>query len=184
MRSIETLHPVIKAKALALQKRAQERFGLRVIITECLRTDAEQVALYAQGRKSLDEINNLRKIAGWGPIGEAQAKQVVTKAPTATKSYHGYGLAFDIAITSPDGKHIEWSDKADWNQDGLNDWEQVGELAAACGLEWGGNWSSFPDIPHYQFTFGRTIASLIADKTVIAGNTIKIPYTDADLLVA
>ena len=183
MRSIETLHPVVKAKALALQKKAQEKLGLRVVITECLRTDAEQTALYAQGRQSISEVNNLRKIAGWGPITEAQNK-IVTKAPSAAKSYHGYGLAFDIAITSSDGKHIEWSDKSDWNQDGQNDWEQVGELAAECGLEWGGNWSSFPDIPHYQYTFGRTIASLVADKAVVAGVTIQLPYTDDQLQIA
>ena len=26
----------------------------------------------------------------------------------------------------------------------------LSQLAAACSLEWGGTWTDFPDIPHFQ----------------------------------
>lgn len=32
------------------------------------------------------------------------------------------------------------------------------EHAAACGLEWGGSWKSFKDLPHYEFSTGLTMA--------------------------
>jgi len=32
-------------------------------------------------------------------------------------------------------------------------------LARPLGLEWGGDWSSLPDVPHYQLPTGRTVAA-------------------------
>ena len=173
MRDINTLHPEVKAMALELKARAQTECRLRIVITECLRTAEEQTALYAQGRMALTEVNRLRKIAGMPPITELQNRRTVTKAKTVADSFHGYGLAFDIAVVSPDGKQIDWTDKSDWNEDGINDWLEVGRLATKMGIDWGGNWTSFPDTPHYQCTFGHTIAELKAMPGVIAGKTIK-----------
>jgi len=34
----------------------------------------------------------------------------------------------------------------------------------SCGLEWGGSFIHIPDYPHYQFTFGLSIADLKAGK--------------------
>lgn len=180
MRDINTLHPIVRQKALLLKDRAQSDLGLRIIITECLRTNDEQKALYAQGRLALDDINALRAIANMPMIGAAQAAKKVTKAKTAEDTWHGYGLAFDIAITDSTGRCIEWSDKSDWNGDNINDWLQVGQLAVDLGIEWGGNWTSFPDMPHYQITFGLTIAKVKAMPEVFAGQTINLP----ELMVA
>lgn len=30
-------------------------------------------------------------------------------------------------------------------------WEKLGKIGEACGLEWGGRWKSFPDRPHFQY---------------------------------
>jgi hypothetical protein len=34
------------------------------------------------------------------------------------------------------------------------------------GGEWGGRWASFPDAPHFQMTFGATIAQMQAGHTI------------------
>lgn len=141
--------------------------GIRIIFTQTLRTEDEQRAFYAQGRKPLPLVNSLRKTANLPPITERDNKKIITKARTVFNSFHGYGLAFDIAITDPSGKRINWDvERTDWNNDGASDWIQVGTLAGQIpGLEWGGNWSSMPDAPHFQMRFGLTIADLRAGKT-------------------
>lgn len=174
MRDINTLHPKLLAFAQDLKAKAFAELGLKIVITECLRTAEEQAALYAQGRMNLTQANILRAKAKMSALSAAQNKFTVTNASTIESSFHGYGLAFDIAVVDPTGRIIDWSSKSDWNHDNINDWEQVGALGIALGLEWGGNWSSRPDMPHYQYTFGRTIAKLKADTSVVAGQTIKI----------
>lgn len=164
-RSLDDLHPVVKEKALLLQKLAKETLGINIIFTQTLRTEAEQAALYAHGRRSLEKVNDLRRKANMPPI-TIKENTWRTNAKTIKNSYHGYGLAFDIAITSPNGKTINWDTKrTDWNSDGLSDWLQVGKLSKQIpGLEWGGTWSSSPDISHYQYTFGLTIKDLMDGK--------------------
>lgn len=159
-RSLELLHPAVKQAALKLKQLAKDHLGLQLIFTQTLRTAEEQVALYAQGRLSLEEVNQLRIDANMSPI-KASDNKIVTKAKTVTDSFHGYGLAFDIAITDLTGKKIKWDKTSDWNDDGVDDWSQVGRLTSQIdGLEWGGNWTSMPDAPHYQMRFGLTIADL------------------------
>lgn len=163
-RSLDLLHPAVKDAAIQLKKKAKEELGLYLIFTQTLRSEEEQVALYAQGRKTLDEVNLLRNEANLSPITKKDNK-IVTKAATSKDSFHGYGLAFDIAITDLSGKKIIWDSSSDWNADGIDDWEQVGNLAnSISGLEWGGNWTSMPDPPHYQMRFGLTIKDLKAGK--------------------
>lgn len=163
-RSLEDLHPTVKEKALELQKLAFDKLGIKIIFTQTLRTEEEQVALYAHGRKSLDKVNALRLKANMPAITAAE-NTWRTNAKSVKNSYHGYGLAFDIAIVGNDGKTIIWDvKKTDWNADGLSDWLQIGKLSKDIDLEWGGTWSSSPDIPHYQYTFGLTIKDLIDGK--------------------
>jgi peptidoglycan L-alanyl-D-glutamate endopeptidase CwlK len=33
------------------------------------------------------------------------------------------------------------------------------EHAKACGLEWGGSWSGFKDLPHYEVATGLSMAA-------------------------
>ncbi len=67
--------------------------------------------------------------------------------------------AFDVAIIDSAGK-VDWDDAADWNSDGVSDWIQLGKLGESIGLEWGGNFSSMPDFPHFQLREGHTISEL------------------------
>lgn len=155
-RSLDDLHPKLKEQFLQLQALAKTTFGLNIICTNTLRTAEEQAALYAQGRQLITIVNAMRGKAGLNPITEAENK-VVTNAPNNRKSWHGYGLAFDIAITDATGKKIDWTKNSDWNGDKIDDWVQVGTLAEKCGLEWGGNFTNMYDPPHYQNRMGMTI---------------------------
>lgn len=158
-RSLDDLHPTVKEQALELKKLALEKLGLNIIFTQTLRTEEEQIALYSQGRNNLTTTNQLRAKAGLSPIGEKENRQIVTKAQTVKSSMHFYGLAFDIAITDPSGKKIDW-DHSDWNRNNISDWDEVGKLGTSIGLEWGGNWSSMIDPPHFQNRLGHTLADL------------------------
>lgn len=104
--------------------------GIYIIITQGLRTIEEQNALYAQGRTKP------------GPK--------VTNAKGGT-SYHNFGLAFDFAI-------LEFSGAINWTVD--KRWKRVGVIGESLGLEWGGRWTSFVDIPHFQITYGLSTADL------------------------
>ena len=158
MRSRTKLHPEVRQKLEEFEIVAEAN-GLNFIVTQTLRTEDEQVAYYAQGRESLERVNELREIAGMGPISERENRNVVTRAKTVWDSYHAYGLAFDIAVLNSQGK-VDWGEDADWNNDNISDWEQLGAIGESIGLEWGGNFSSLRDMPHFQYRMGKTIAQL------------------------
>ena len=108
--------------------------GINVIITQGLRTIEEQNELYAQGR--------------------TKPGKIVTNAKGGY-SYHNFGLAFDFALLNPDGS-------VNWNVD--EKWKRVGAIGKSLGLEWGGDWKDFKDYPHFQMTFGLSLADLRAGK--------------------
>lgn len=163
MRDRNKLLPQVKAKLEELETLA-EQSGLHFIVTQTLRSEEEQIAYYAQGRESLETVNQVRAVAKLPPITEAENK-VVTKAKTVYDSWHAYGRAFDIAVVNKDGK-IDWGENVDWNSDGISDWDQLGKLGEYIGLEWGGNFSTLHDIPHYQYREGKTISQAKAEVNV------------------
>jgi peptidoglycan L-alanyl-D-glutamate endopeptidase CwlK len=118
---LKGLHPVVMAAATALIERCYAR-GVHIIITQGLRTIAEQDALYAQGRSKP------------GPI--------VTNA-RGGYSYHNYGLAVDFALMLPNGTSVSWDMKRDGNDNRTADWQEVIQEAKKLGFEWGGDWTSF-----------------------------------------
>jgi peptidoglycan L-alanyl-D-glutamate endopeptidase CwlK len=101
-----------------------------------LRTFEDQDELYAQGR--------------------TKPGRIVTNA-RGGDSWHNYGLAADWVLDGDTEKPgIQWS----WETRGLTgtQWHRMGELAESCGLEWGGRWKRFPDLPHVQNRFGLRLA--------------------------
>jgi peptidoglycan L-alanyl-D-glutamate endopeptidase CwlK len=112
-----------------------------------LRTFAEQDALYAQGRTKLFDSNGNK-------LG------VVTKAKGG-QSIHNYGLALDIVLIK-DNKTASWEETIDFDKDGKADWMEVVNILKSNGWEWGGDWKSFKDKPHFQKTFGYTWQQLLA----------------------
>lgn len=134
------LHPVVLAAANALIECCYT-CGVPVQITQGLRTIAEQDALYAQGRTKP------------GPV--------VTNA-RGGQSYHNYGLAIDFALLLPNGSSVSWDMARDGDNDQAADWLEVVQQAKRLGFEWGGDWTSLKDYPHFQMSFGLTLSKLRA----------------------
>jgi peptidoglycan L-alanyl-D-glutamate endopeptidase CwlK len=83
-RRIDTLHPIIRAKAKEFIIRAEKELGIKLRVTSALRTWEEQTRLYNKGR--------------------SDTGKKVTNAK-AGESYHNYGLAFDV-VEIKNGKAI------------------------------------------------------------------------------
>lgn len=120
MRDITLCHPRLQVLAAKLVEECNKQ-GLKIAIGETYRTVAEQDALYAQGR--------------------TKPGNKVTNAPGSTySSYHQWGTAFDIYRNDGQGAYNE----------ARNFFGRVGAIGVSIGLEWGGNWKSPVDKPHFQ----------------------------------
>lgn len=127
--AISELHPTIQDEATAMVLDLYNQ-GIVVRITEGHRSNAEQNALYAQGRTS--------------------GGNVVTNA-RGGQSYHNYGLAFDVVP-------VEVMHRTNWAP---NDpvWQRVEEAGKRYGFDWGGDFRSITDMPHFQVA-GTTTGEL------------------------
>lgn len=165
MASLEGLHPYVKAKAEELIANANKRLtgNYKIMITQGLRTKAAQNDLYAQGRTQA-QLNAVG-------LSNVKAKPSMDKVTNARGGFsmHNYGLAIDFALRSVDGKDVTWAMNKDFDGDGKADWMEVVEEAKKLGFEWGGDWKSFKDYPHFQMTAGLT------DKQVYSGLVPKFP---------
>ncbi len=129
-RDINDLHPHVAKLALEL-KAACALEGIEIIFTQTLRDSEYQDWLYAQGR--------------------TRAGKVVTNARGGS-SMHNFGLAFDV-VPLDDKRQAIWDDKSPL-------WARIGAIGKRLGLEWGGDWKSFKDLPHFQYTQGLTLSQL------------------------
>lgn len=112
-----------------------------------LRTDAQEAA-----RRSIKRLRDAgvdaRVISGTRSYAEQAAlfrqgrfgdkRPIVTKA-RAGQSWHNFGLAWDIGIFD-NGAYVTREQP----------YKAAGAHAKAPELEWGGDWKSFKDYPHYQ----------------------------------
>ena len=139
-RKIEDLHPLVQPKALLLIKKAKEDLGLGIVIYRTLATWEEQEAIYAQGRTK---------------------PGIVVSNARGGESFHNYGLAIDFGILKPGSKEIEWNTKADFDNDQIPDYQELGKLGEDIGFEWGARFTSMKgDLGHLQMSFGFTIKEL------------------------
>ncbi|AWG44188.1 hypothetical protein BEH_24305 [Priestia filamentosa] len=100
-----------------------------------------------QGLRTPDEQNALYA------QGRTKPGKIVTNAKGG-QSIHNYGLAFDFAVFDENQNPV-WTG---------NTYNKVGALGKQLGLEWGGDWKSFKDLPHFEYTFGLTLKQLQAGK--------------------
>jgi len=127
---IQKLHPsvrdevtnIIRECDLALIGRAKIR------ITQGLRSFKEQDELYA--------------------IGRTKSGKKVTNAKGG-QSIHNYGFAVDICLII-DGKTASWDTAKDWDNDKVADWYESVKIFAKYGWDWGGNWKTLKDLPHFE----------------------------------
>ncbi len=102
-------------------------------------------------------ISGLRTYAEQNALyeqGRSKPGRVVTNARGGF-SNHNFGIAFDIGIF--DGsRYIEESPR----------YKAVGALGVDLGLEWGGNWKTIKDEPHFQLRPGW--AAELTEKDMLA----------------
>lgn len=137
-RSISDLLPQVQPLANAFIEKCKA-VGIDVLITSTYRDKESQAALFAQGRTTPGKI--------------------VTNA-RAGQSFHNYRVAFDI-VPLVNGKPV-W----DTNNENAVLWKKCGAIGVECGLEWAGNWRTFKEFPHFQFTGGLTLADFQAGKVL------------------
>lgn len=153
-RDLNLLHPQLQDLVPVFIQKCKE-VGHEVIITCTARDFKEQVALYAQGRQPLNEVNRLRKIVGWVGLTDEQNKKRVTWTLASrhiinlddTNKQNDKATAFDFAIVKT-GKPI-WNVKADIDADGVADYLECAKVAQSLGLESGAFWKK-ADYPHVQ----------------------------------
>ena len=110
--------------------------GLDVLVTSTYRDFESQDALYAQGRTAPGNI--------------------VTNAKGG-ESFHNFRCALDI-VPIVNGK-------ADWT--GTDPvWQEVARLGKAAGLEWAGDWKTFREYAHFQYTGGLSLKDLREGKEI------------------
>lgn len=114
--------------------------NVEIRITSGYRSYAEQQELYNQGRTAKSK---------------AAGEKIVTNAKPGT-SYHNHSLAIDFVLVNSG-----YDMGADFDEDGISDWIEVVSVAKLLGFEWGGDWKSFKDYPHFQMTFGLSTAELM-----------------------
>lgn len=131
MRDIKMCHPELQEKAEQLISVCKKQ-GLIICISECYRTVAEQDALYAKGR--------------------TEPGNIVTNAKGSSySSHHQWGTAFDFYRNDGKGAYND--------SDGF--FSRVGNIGKRIGLEWGGDWKSPVDKPHFQLPYwGSTTTQL------------------------
>lgn len=139
---IATLHPSVREEVTLIINEINKNLTGRsqVRISQGLRTNAEQDALYKQRPK-------------------------VTNAKGG-QSIHNYGFAVDIVLII-DGKTASWDTHKDWDGDKIADWDECVKVFAKYGWNWGGNWTSFKDMPHFDkigYSNWRTLIDKPKDK--------------------
>ena len=122
---IAQLHPSVRNEVQKIINECDKALTGRakVRISQGLRTFAEQDALY----KKRPKVTNAK----------------------GGQSVHNYGFAVDIVMII-DGKVASWDTAKDWDNDKVADWYECVKIFAKYGWDWGGNWKSFKDLPHFD----------------------------------
>lgn len=132
LKRLEGVHP----KLVKLMEEAIKTSPHDFLISQGVRTDAEQYALYQQGRSKPGRI-----------VTHVDGRR---KRSAHQKKIDGYGYAIDFALVV-DGV-VDWVD--------IPKYKEIGEHIVALGRKrgipvvWGGNWSRFKDYPHIELVRG------------------------------
>ena len=123
------LHPTLREMVEELLEEATIQ-GLPFELFEGFRSLERQAELWAQGR--------------------TRPGSIVTKVRPG-RSIHNFALAADLALRIGG----RWS----WESEGERQrlWIELGSMGRNLGLTWGGDRPSFQDLPHFQWTGGKTI---------------------------
>lgn len=112
IKNIQAAHPIMQPKMIEFLLKSYEE-GYNPIITQSTRGKADQERAKMSGNSN----------ASFG------------------RSYHNYGMAFDVAFPGKTTSEM-FSDK--------HDWDAIGSIGKSLGLVWGGDFKSLDDKPHFQ----------------------------------
>ena len=125
---------------------------IQLVIVQDYRTYEQQDALYAKGRTT--------------------SGRIVTKAKGG-QSNHNFALAVDIFPLWADGKlHMDAKSDAE----NIKILKKVAPIGKSIGLEWGGDWKSITDNPHFQLKTGKTMSQLRQLTKDAGGDPLKVKY--------
>ena len=122
-------------------------------------------AAQAKAREFLNAVKgqplDYRILSGTRTYAEQNA--LAAKKPKVTnakggQSNHNFGIAWDVGIFEG-GKYYTGATKKEEKA-----YADLGKLilSKVSGLEWGGNWKTFTDMPHYQLATGKSVKELRA----------------------
>jgi len=132
-KNIVTLHP--QAQLLA------RRF-MAAVRAESQLSGAGAVAKIISGTRTYQEQSALFA------LGRTRSGKIVTNA-SAGRSNHNFGIAWDVGLFKGND-YLQASPLYD----------TVGAIGRGLGLEWGGDWVSFVDKPHFQLKIERSLAQI------------------------
>lgn len=132
---LKTLDPkaalIFRKFIIAARELVLKKYGCDYKLISGNRTYAEQNALYAQGR--------------------TKPGKVVTNAKGG-QSNHNFGIAVDAGVFK-DGAYLDSSSP----RTAAAVHKDVAKLTSQYGLEWGGDWTSIVDLPHFEVDTGYTM---------------------------
>ena len=139
--TLGTFDPRSEKCIRTLHPKAQEAARIFLKAAQAAGFDARIIS----GTRTYAEQDALFKI---GRPPDTTSK-IVTKAK-AGESNHNFGIAWDIGLFDH-GAYVTAE-------------KPYRDVSAFCpaGVEWGGNWVSFRDIPHYQLAVNRTLREIRA----------------------
>lgn len=123
-------------KFLCLAKATAATLGCDYVLISGNRTFAEQDALYALGR--------------------TKPGTIATKA-RGGYSNHNFGIAADAGVFQ--GKVYLDGGTKEQKALAAKVHKACAQHAEACGLDWGGTWSGFTDLPHYEVRTGLSLTA-------------------------
>ncbi|SIS42745.1 M15 family metallopeptidase [Salimicrobium flavidum] len=130
------VHPLIAIWGRTVIDTVYEE-GIFAQITEGKRSYRRQASLYGQGRPGYE----------WRGKKYGSHGKIVTNAKPG-QSIHNYGFALDFCLVDESGQQAVWIVNEDWRR--------VASVAKVLGFTWGGNWTTFQDYPHLEWTHGMS----------------------------
>ncbi len=128
---LKGVHPELQDRVLKIVN-AMVILGHPMLVTDGVRTTAQQQGLYAQGRTKPGKI-------------VTYADGLVKKSNHQAKA-DGFGHAVDCCfLVDIDG---DGPDDPSWDE--KHPWALYGAMARALGLTWGGDWTTLVDKPHVE----------------------------------
>ncbi len=151
-KAIARLHSQVRGLIRKFINDVYLKHQIQLVIVQDYRTYEQQDALYAKGRTT--------------------SGRIVTKAKGG-QSNHNFALAVDIFPLWADGKlHMDAKSDAE----NIKILKKVAPIGKSIGLEWGGDWKSITDNPHFQLKTGKTMSQLRQLTKDAGGDPLKVKY--------